>query len=102
MKAWKILTTTTLSIALLSGCGADIETMSSGLAKQNQWSSTASSCYADNLAELMESEHFNYMAKLVAKGVDSSDAVAKVRRKFGVSYMSTIRKDSALKACVEG
>jgi hypothetical protein len=95
----KFITLLFFSSLLLTGCeSADIELMKSGLTKGGMDASQAS-CYAEKAGDTVDGEIYNYIAKLMAEGLEENKAVNKARRKFGADFKTPL--DEARKACVK-
>lgn len=89
------------ALVLLSGCSSpDVDIMTQSLAKQNSWSVDNAACYANELSNVMETEHYNFLAKLMSKGMSMKDANTRVRRKFGTSYVTKLKTNSVLSSCI--
>lgn len=86
---------------MLTGCGADIDAMATTLQKSQGYNASGASCYAAELAEVMDSEHFDYLLKMLSKGMEMKTSLNTVRKKFGTSYASKIKKNATLNACIE-
>jgi len=84
---------------LLTGCeSADVDLMKSGLVRGGMDSSQAS-CYAEKAGDAVDGETYNYIAKLMAEGVEESQAINKARRKFGAEFKKPLKE--ARDACVK-
>ena len=99
-KQLKMLMLTALILPALAGCGEspDVEKMKAGLARSGMPPAQAD-CYAEKMAETVDGEPYNYVAKLMGEGLAEKEARNKARRKFGSEFQKPMSE--ARKACVQ-
>lgn len=83
---------------MLSGCGGDKELMEKGLMRSGMEAGQAK-CFAEKMAGGVETEIYDYLAKIMNEGVAEKEAVNKARRKFGADFKTPM--EEARTACVK-
>ena len=99
-KKLKLLALSALIIPALAGCGEspDVDLMKAGLSRSGLTAAQVD-CFAEKMADTVDGEPFNYMARLMKEGMDQKAAMNKTRRKFGPDFQTPVRE--ARKACVQ-
>ncbi len=85
---------------LLAACGSpDTESMQAGLKKSGMGAGQAS-CYADALAEALDTDAFNQVAAYLNEGESYDEAIRRGRRKYGADFRAQLAEaERALAAC---
>lgn len=99
-KQLKILALMAVILPALAGCGEspDVDLMKAGLSRTGM-SAAQVDCYAEKMADTVDGEPYNYMAKLMKEGLKERAAMNKARRKFGPDFQAPVRE--ARKACTQ-
>lgn len=91
----------TVSLGFIAGCfnSPDTDMMKAGL-KRSGMAVVTADCFAEKMAEDINGEIYNYLAKLMSEGgYPEKDAVNKTRRKYGADFKAPMKE--ARNACVQ-